>query len=73
MIMPNVKIKLLEIHKSNVLKAKTLEEYKHAHSLYIQYCIDMVKAEKADMEAALTFIDASEKFENSLSNVSKEI
>lgn len=45
----------LQIHKNNLLKAKTLEEYKAAHIAYIDFLLE-------DLQARLAKDEAKEKF-----------
>lgn len=51
------KIQLLTIHKNNLLKAKTFEEYRDAHVAYVDCLIGQLKGDNQWIIAIKTFIN----------------
>lgn len=52
------KIDILTIHKRNLLKTKTFEEYRNAHVAYIDLLISQISLEKKWVIVTKTFIDS---------------
>lgn len=51
------KIQLLTIHKNNLLKTKTFEEYRNAHVAYIDCLIGQLEGDKQWIMATETFVN----------------
>lgn len=50
------KIDLLTIHRENLLKTRTFEEYRNAHVAYIEMLIEQLNAEKLWIASTENFV-----------------